>query len=199
MIWPLVCLALWAQRETFTAINSLFFFASVDPTPSPQVTPVNNFLSSSLVADLEGLSLTDTVLAPTVSYIRYCLTFHNDSLYVKLRSFDPCCVFRPSPHQARWGCMSYCTGSQERVWGLSTASAGSRSALILTWWLCRSSSPTTPVQRPRTYTSKSPNCSPVWGSRSSPKSVSQKRFQMNLQILNITLILKIILQELLIS
>ncbi|XP_076863052.1 AP-3 complex subunit beta-2 [Brachyhypopomus gauderio] len=34
------------------------------PTPSPQVTPVNNFLSSSLASDLEGLSLTDTVLAP---------------------------------------------------------------------------------------------------------------------------------------
>ncbi|XP_026856149.1 AP-3 complex subunit beta-2 isoform X3 [Electrophorus electricus] len=35
------------------------------PTSSPQVTPVNNFLSSSLASDLEGLSLTDTVLAPT--------------------------------------------------------------------------------------------------------------------------------------
>uniref|UniRef100_A0AAY5EGA8 AP-3 complex subunit beta n=1 Tax=Electrophorus electricus TaxID=8005 RepID=A0AAY5EGA8_ELEEL len=38
---------------------------SVAPTSSPQVTPVNNFLSSSLASDLEGLSLTDTVLAPT--------------------------------------------------------------------------------------------------------------------------------------
>ncbi|XP_058264636.1 AP-3 complex subunit beta-2 isoform X2 [Hemibagrus wyckioides] len=44
---------------------SLLDLDDFDPTPSPQVTPVNNFLSSSLVADLEGLSLTDTVLAPT--------------------------------------------------------------------------------------------------------------------------------------
>lgn len=64
----MICPALWTERETFTAINSSFFFALVEPTPSTQVTPVSNFLSSSLVADLEGLSLTDTVLAPTVSY-----------------------------------------------------------------------------------------------------------------------------------
>ncbi|XP_053092687.1 AP-3 complex subunit beta-2 isoform X11 [Pangasianodon hypophthalmus] len=44
---------------------SLLDLDDFEPTPSPQVTPVNNFLSSSLVADLEGLSLTDTVLAPT--------------------------------------------------------------------------------------------------------------------------------------
>ncbi|XP_046714564.1 AP-3 complex subunit beta-2 isoform X20 [Silurus meridionalis] len=44
---------------------SLLDLDDFDPTPSPQVTPVSNFLSSSLVADLEGLSLTDTVLAPT--------------------------------------------------------------------------------------------------------------------------------------
>ncbi|KAF5908302.1 AP-3 complex subunit beta-2 isoform X11, partial [Clarias magur] len=44
---------------------SLLDLDDFEPTPSPQVTPVNNFLSSSLVADLEGLSLTDTVLAPS--------------------------------------------------------------------------------------------------------------------------------------
>uniref|UniRef100_A0A8C4ILZ4 AP-3 complex subunit beta n=1 Tax=Dicentrarchus labrax TaxID=13489 RepID=A0A8C4ILZ4_DICLA len=36
----------------------------VEPAPSPQVTPVNTFLSNSLVTDLEGLSLSDTVLSP---------------------------------------------------------------------------------------------------------------------------------------
>uniref|UniRef100_A0A3Q3G2H8 AP-3 complex subunit beta n=1 Tax=Labrus bergylta TaxID=56723 RepID=A0A3Q3G2H8_9LABR len=35
-----------------------------EPTPSPQVTPVNTFLSNSLVTDLEGLSLSDAVLSP---------------------------------------------------------------------------------------------------------------------------------------
>nr|XP_015198941.1 PREDICTED: AP-3 complex subunit beta-2 [Lepisosteus oculatus] len=35
------------------------------PSPSPQVTPVNNIVSNSLVTDLEGLSLTDTALSPT--------------------------------------------------------------------------------------------------------------------------------------
>ncbi|XP_053497340.1 AP-3 complex subunit beta-2 isoform X5 [Ictalurus furcatus] len=44
---------------------SLLDLDDFEPSPSPQVTPVSNFLSSSLVADLEGLSLTDTVLAPT--------------------------------------------------------------------------------------------------------------------------------------
>ncbi|XP_017341752.1 AP-3 complex subunit beta-2 isoform X3 [Ictalurus punctatus] len=44
---------------------SLLDLDDFEPTPSTQVTPVSNFLSSSLVADLEGLSLTDTVLAPT--------------------------------------------------------------------------------------------------------------------------------------
>uniref|UniRef100_A0A8B9KMS0 AP-3 complex subunit beta n=1 Tax=Astyanax mexicanus TaxID=7994 RepID=A0A8B9KMS0_ASTMX len=55
------------------SINLFIFSSSVDPTPSPQVTPVNNFLSSSLVADLEGLSLTDTVLtiAPSSSVRMY--------------------------------------------------------------------------------------------------------------------------------
>ncbi|XP_029910158.1 AP-3 complex subunit beta-2 isoform X3 [Myripristis murdjan] len=43
---------------------SLLDLDDFEPTPSPQVTPVNTFLSSSLVTDLEGLSLTDTVLAP---------------------------------------------------------------------------------------------------------------------------------------
>lgn len=40
--------------------------SSVEPAPSPQVTPVNSFLSSSLVTDLEGLSLSDSVLSPAV-------------------------------------------------------------------------------------------------------------------------------------
>ncbi|KAL0967896.1 hypothetical protein UPYG_G00259360 [Umbra pygmaea] len=45
---------------------SLLDLDDFDPTPSPsQVTPLNNFLSSSLVTDLEGLSLTDNVLSPT--------------------------------------------------------------------------------------------------------------------------------------
>uniref|UniRef100_A0A3Q4HHR9 AP-3 complex subunit beta n=1 Tax=Neolamprologus brichardi TaxID=32507 RepID=A0A3Q4HHR9_NEOBR len=35
-----------------------------EPAPSPQVTPVNTFLSNSLVTDLEGLSLSDSVLSP---------------------------------------------------------------------------------------------------------------------------------------
>ncbi|XP_071778410.1 AP-3 complex subunit beta-2 isoform X1 [Centroberyx gerrardi] len=43
---------------------SLLDLDDFEPTPSPQVTPVNTFLSNSLVTDLEGLSLTDTVLAP---------------------------------------------------------------------------------------------------------------------------------------
>ncbi|KAG7268674.1 hypothetical protein CRUP_010885, partial [Coryphaenoides rupestris] len=43
---------------------SLLDFDDFEPTPSPQVTPVGNFLSSSLVTDLEGLSLTDAVLSP---------------------------------------------------------------------------------------------------------------------------------------
>ncbi|KAG7268676.1 hypothetical protein CRUP_010887, partial [Coryphaenoides rupestris] len=45
---------------------SLLDFDDFEPTPSPQVTPVGNFLSSSLVTDLEGLSLTDAVLSPAV-------------------------------------------------------------------------------------------------------------------------------------
>nr|XP_046213105.1 AP-3 complex subunit beta-2 isoform X12 [Oncorhynchus gorbuscha] len=45
---------------------SLLDFDDFDPAPSPsQVTPLNNFLSSSLVTDLEGLSLTENVLSPT--------------------------------------------------------------------------------------------------------------------------------------
>ncbi|XP_007235143.3 AP-3 complex subunit beta-2 isoform X13 [Astyanax mexicanus] len=53
------------ESKKETKEMSLLDLDDFDPTPSPQVTPVNNFLSSSLVADLEGLSLTDTVLAPT--------------------------------------------------------------------------------------------------------------------------------------
>ncbi|XP_051776754.1 AP-3 complex subunit beta-2 [Erpetoichthys calabaricus] len=36
------------------------------PPASPQVTPVNNVVSNSLVTDLEGLSLTDSALSPTM-------------------------------------------------------------------------------------------------------------------------------------
>ncbi|XP_041075024.1 AP-3 complex subunit beta-2-like isoform X5 [Polyodon spathula] len=36
------------------------------PTPSPQVTPVNNIVSNSLATDLQGLSLTDSALSPTM-------------------------------------------------------------------------------------------------------------------------------------
>ncbi|CAL8260607.1 unnamed protein product [Merluccius merluccius] len=43
---------------------SLLDLDDFEPTPSPQVTPVGAFLSNSLVTDLEGLSLTDTVLSP---------------------------------------------------------------------------------------------------------------------------------------
>ncbi|XP_023256075.1 AP-3 complex subunit beta-2 isoform X2 [Seriola lalandi dorsalis] len=44
---------------------SLLDLDDFEPSPSPQVTPVNTFLSSSLVTDLEGLSLSDSVLSPT--------------------------------------------------------------------------------------------------------------------------------------
>lgn len=40
--------------------------STVEPAASPQVTPVNSFLSNSLVTDLEGLSLSDAVLSPAV-------------------------------------------------------------------------------------------------------------------------------------
>ncbi|XP_030281242.1 AP-3 complex subunit beta-2 isoform X7 [Sparus aurata] len=43
---------------------SLLDLDDFEPAPSPQVTPVNTFLSNSLVTDLEGLSLSDTVLSP---------------------------------------------------------------------------------------------------------------------------------------
>ncbi|XP_072528489.1 AP-3 complex subunit beta-2 isoform X3 [Salminus brasiliensis] len=53
------------ESKKETKEMSLLDLDDFEPMPSPQVTPVNNFLSSSLVSDLEGLSLTDTVLAPT--------------------------------------------------------------------------------------------------------------------------------------
>ncbi|KAM4572233.1 AP-3 complex subunit beta-2 isoform 4-T4 [Odontesthes bonariensis] len=43
---------------------SLLDLDDFEPAPSPQVTPVNAFLSNSLVTDLEGLSLSDSVLSP---------------------------------------------------------------------------------------------------------------------------------------
>ncbi|KAL7867648.1 hypothetical protein SRHO_G00090320 [Serrasalmus rhombeus] len=53
------------ESKKETKEMSLLDLDDFEPTPSPQVTPVNSFLSNSLVTDLEGLSLTDTVLAPT--------------------------------------------------------------------------------------------------------------------------------------
>lgn len=58
----------------------------VEPAPSPQVTPVNTFLSNSLVTDLEGLSLSDTVLSPAVSIV-------NMSYFSVLHFF----TFKPQP------------------------------------------------------------------------------------------------------
>ncbi|XP_029112071.1 AP-3 complex subunit beta-2-like isoform X3 [Scleropages formosus] len=46
---------------------SLLDLDDFEPTPSPQVTPVSNFVSSSLATDLEGLSLTDTALSPSAA------------------------------------------------------------------------------------------------------------------------------------
>ncbi|XP_061533857.1 AP-3 complex subunit beta-2 isoform X7 [Phycodurus eques] len=43
---------------------SLLDLDDFEPAASPQVTPVNSFLCSSLVTDLEGLSLADSVLSP---------------------------------------------------------------------------------------------------------------------------------------
>ncbi|XP_061679552.1 AP-3 complex subunit beta-2 isoform X5 [Syngnathoides biaculeatus] len=43
---------------------SLLDLDDFEPAASPQVTPVNSFLSSSLVSDLEGLSLCDSALSP---------------------------------------------------------------------------------------------------------------------------------------
>uniref|UniRef100_H3CSP9 AP-3 complex subunit beta n=1 Tax=Tetraodon nigroviridis TaxID=99883 RepID=H3CSP9_TETNG len=43
---------------------SLLDLDDFEPASSPQVTPVNSYLSSSLVTDLEGLSLSDAVLSP---------------------------------------------------------------------------------------------------------------------------------------
>ncbi|XP_056271616.1 AP-3 complex subunit beta-2 isoform X2 [Pseudoliparis swirei] len=43
---------------------SLLDFDDFEPAPPPHVTPLNSFLSSSLVTDLEGLSLSDAALSP---------------------------------------------------------------------------------------------------------------------------------------
>uniref|UniRef100_A0AAQ5WY08 AP-3 complex subunit beta n=1 Tax=Amphiprion ocellaris TaxID=80972 RepID=A0AAQ5WY08_AMPOC len=57
--------ALWGPQkmEGSEESDSSCFFC-IEPAPSPQVTPVNTFLSNSLVTDLEGLSLSDSVLSP---------------------------------------------------------------------------------------------------------------------------------------
>uniref|UniRef100_A0A668TS89 AP-3 complex subunit beta n=1 Tax=Oreochromis aureus TaxID=47969 RepID=A0A668TS89_OREAU len=52
--------ALWSEFGNILPCLSFL----VEPAPSPQVTPVNTFLSNSLVTDLEGLSLSDSVLSP---------------------------------------------------------------------------------------------------------------------------------------
>uniref|UniRef100_A0A1A8QB24 AP-3 complex subunit beta n=2 Tax=Nothobranchius TaxID=28779 RepID=A0A1A8QB24_9TELE len=44
---------------------SLLDLDDFEPATSPQVTPINTLLSNSLVTDLEGLSLSDSVLAPS--------------------------------------------------------------------------------------------------------------------------------------
>lgn len=53
------------ESKKETKEMSLLDLDDFEPIPSSQVTPVNNYLSSSLAIDLEGLSLTDTVLSPT--------------------------------------------------------------------------------------------------------------------------------------
>uniref|UniRef100_A0A3B5MU74 AP-3 complex subunit beta n=1 Tax=Xiphophorus couchianus TaxID=32473 RepID=A0A3B5MU74_9TELE len=53
-----------SESVRFPSLNVDFYlFLPVEPAPSPQVTPVNNLLSNSLVTDLEGLSLSEAVLA----------------------------------------------------------------------------------------------------------------------------------------
>lgn len=61
--------ALWSEFGNILPCLSFL----VEPAPSPQVTPVNTFLSNSLVTDLEGLSLSDSVLSPAVSVSYYLL------------------------------------------------------------------------------------------------------------------------------
>ncbi|XP_014851298.1 PREDICTED: AP-3 complex subunit beta-2 isoform X6 [Poecilia mexicana] len=55
-----------AKRETTKEKKemSLLDLDDFEPAPSPQVTPVNNLFSNSLVTDLEGLSLSEAVLLP---------------------------------------------------------------------------------------------------------------------------------------
>ncbi|CAB1323612.1 unnamed protein product [Coregonus sp. 'balchen'] len=74
---------------------SLLDFDDFDPAPSPsQVTPLNNFLSSSLVTDLEGLSLTDNVLSPTTYELLHRITGEGLSVeYCFNRQ-----PFSPDPH-----------------------------------------------------------------------------------------------------
>uniref|UniRef100_A0A3B3X0N8 AP-3 complex subunit beta n=1 Tax=Poecilia mexicana TaxID=48701 RepID=A0A3B3X0N8_9TELE len=51
------------ESESSASLNVDFhLFLPVEPAPSPQVTPVNNLFSNSLVTDLEGLSLSEAVL-----------------------------------------------------------------------------------------------------------------------------------------
>uniref|UniRef100_A0A671KFF6 AP-3 complex subunit beta n=1 Tax=Sinocyclocheilus anshuiensis TaxID=1608454 RepID=A0A671KFF6_9TELE len=62
------------ESKKETQEMSLLDLDDFEPTPtSAPVTPVN-FLSSSLVSDLEGLSLTDTILAPTMYELLHRIT-----------------------------------------------------------------------------------------------------------------------------
>lgn len=80
-ITPKLCSGLWTDMKDLGSFvlrmqprlnwSPLLFRSPVEPAPSPQVTPVNTFLSNSLATDLEGLSLSDTVLSPAVSVLAF--------------------------------------------------------------------------------------------------------------------------------
>uniref|UniRef100_A0A9J8D234 AP-3 complex subunit beta n=2 Tax=Cyprinus carpio TaxID=7962 RepID=A0A9J8D234_CYPCA len=64
-----------SKKESKKETQEMSLLDLDDSPASASVTPVN-FLSSSLVSDLEGLSLTDTILAPTVSSIKMYELLH---------------------------------------------------------------------------------------------------------------------------
>lgn len=148
-----------ARTDRWSRVSH-FLFVTVEPAPSPQVTPVNSFLSNSLVTDLEGLSLSDTVLSPAVNALHFLFSIFSLLAFTeKTRSMASpwrCSVrssaHRPSLHPALWKTTSCCTGSQGRVCRWSTASAASPSAPTPTWWQYRCSSPTTAPPTPRACT-----------------------------------------------
>ncbi|CAF98388.1 unnamed protein product [Tetraodon nigroviridis] len=65
LTWTTVSVVRYSERrrEGWRRVSH-FLLLTVEPASSPQVTPVNSYLSSSLVTDLEGLSLSDAVLSP---------------------------------------------------------------------------------------------------------------------------------------